>query len=270
MTVKLIALDLDGTLLNSQKEISQTNKAALVQARAQGVKVVLTTGRPLAAIGHFLEELDLIHADEYAITFNGGLIQRNTGEVLAETAFGYEDVKSIYNLTQELGLPLDLVDGGDVYALKSVVPTLYPTCNAMLNHMPAEFASITADRRFNKGITSCAADLIDASLSKIPAAFHDRFEIFKSRDIILEWSPKGVHKANGLASLTQLLGIAQSEVMACGDEANDLSMIKWAGIGVAMGNATDEVKAAAQIVTPATNDQDAVAWAVYKYLLGKE
>ncbi|MEY8463362.1 Cof-type HAD-IIB family hydrolase [Streptococcus merionis] len=268
--IKLLALDLDGTLLNSDKQISLENQKALRAARDRGVKVVLTTGRPLAAIGDFLAELDLIHEDEFAITFNGGLIQCNTGEILDKVTFGYEEVKAIRQLTDQLGLSLDLLDDGDVYALHSAVPTLYPTCNASLNHMPTHFEDLTLDQTFNKAVTCCEADLIDRQLPNIPQEFHDRFEIFKSRNIILEWSPKGVHKANGLASLTQILGLKKEAVMACGDEANDLSMVKWAGYGVAMGNATEELKAVADIVAPMSNDENAVAWAVQTYILKED
>ncbi len=267
--VKLLALDLDGTLLNSKKLISKANKQALAEARQRGVKVVLTTGRPLAAIRDFLEELDLIREDDYAITFNGGLIQRNTGQVLSKTVFGYEDVKKVYGLTQTLGISLDLIDDGDVYALHSPVSSLYPTCNAMLNHIPTDFSDISPDMTFNKGISSCDALLLDKSLPSIPKEYHDYFEIFKSRDIILEWSPKGVHKANGLAKLIQLIGLSQEEVMACGDEANDLSMIEWAGHGIAMANATDAIKTVANRVSPFSNDQDGVAWAIQEYILRK-
>ncbi|MGT2666256.1 Cof-type HAD-IIB family hydrolase [Streptococcus rifensis] len=268
--IKLLALDLDGTLLNSDKQISIENQKALRAARDKGVKVVLTTGRPLAAIGDFLEELDLVHEDEFAITFNGGLIQRNTGEILDKVTFGYEEVKAIKALTDKLGLSLDLLDDGDVYALHSPVPTLYPTCNASLNHMPTAFEELDSKQTFNKAVSSCKSDLIDRQLPNIPQSFHDRFEIFKSRAIILEWNPKGVHKANGLASLIKILGLKQEEVMACGDEANDMSMVKWAGYGVAMGNATDELKNAADIVAPMTNDEDAVAWAVKTYILKED
>lgn len=269
-TIKLLALDLDGTLLTSDKRISARNKEALQAASQKGVKIVLTTGRPLAAIGSFLEELDLLHEDDYAITFNGGLIQKNTGEVLDKTVFGYDEVKAIYDLTTELGLPLDLLDDEDVYALSAKVASLYPTCNPNLNHMPTHFSDLHQEMTFNKAVTSCEAELIDSKLDQIPATYHDQFEIFKSRPIILEWNPKGVHKANGLASLIEHLGMKQEEVMACGDEANDLTMVAWAGYGVAMANATEDLKAVADIVTPVTNDEDAIAWVVEHYILKEE
>ena len=77
------------------------------------------------------------------------------------------------------------------------------------------------------------------------------------------------HKAEGLAKLIGHLGIEQAEVMACGDEENDLSMIDWAGMGVCMANGAEAVKAVANVVTPMTNEEDAVAWAIHKYVLGE-
>lgn len=270
MTIKLIALDLDGTLLNSEKKISVANQAALAAAHARGVKIVLTTGRPLAAVEPYLAELNLLHADEYAITFNGGLVQTNDGGILDQVGFSYQDVATIRQVTESLGLPLDVVQGGDVYVLSAQRDSLYPTCNPMLNYLPTQFEDLDPNALYNKAVTATEPAFIDAQMSKIPSELHEQFEIFKSRDILLEWSPKGVHKANGLRRLIDHLGLDVSQVMACGDEENDLSMIKWAGLGVVMQNGTAVVKAAADIVTPMTNDEDAVAWAVQHYVLDKE
>ncbi|MFN8649213.1 Cof-type HAD-IIB family hydrolase [Streptococcus sp.] len=269
MSIKLIALDLDGTLLNAKKEISRANKEALQAAREQGVKVVITTGRPLPAVEPFLKELDLMREDEYSITFNGGLVQTNDGGILDEIGFGIDAVESIYQTTQALGLPLDVVHGGDVYVLPASVDSLYPTCNALLNYIPTSFEDLPRHMEFNKAVSACEVDFLDQQIPKIPEDLHAQFEIFKSREILLEWSPKGVHKAEGLAQLLGHLGIEQAEVMACGDEENDLSMIDWAGLGVCMANGADTVKEVANVVTPMTNEEDAVAWAIHKYVLGE-
>ena len=200
--ISLIALDLDGTLLNSEKKISPRNRAALAAAQAQGVKVVLTTGRPLKAMDFLLEELGTAGLkEEYTITFNGGLVQRNNGEILSKVVLAPEDVATIHDETARLGLPLDAISEGTVYEIYS------------------------------------------------------------------EWCPKNVHKATGLEALAAILGLTSDQVMACGDEANDLSMIQWAGLGVAMGNAVPAVKEVAALVAPVTNDQDAVAWAIENYVL---
>lgn len=270
MAIKLIALDLDGTLLTSDKRISEANKKALQAARDRGVYVVLTTGRPLQAIGTFLEELDLLGEGQYSITFNGGLVQENTGRVLDKIGFTINEVRAIRQVTNQLDLPLDILHGGDVYSLPAVHDSLYLTANPLLNKIEISDADLPEDFVYNKAVSAVAADFLDGQIPKIPRELYDRFEIFKSRDMLLEWSPKGVHKANGLAKLIGHLGIDQSEVMACGDEGNDLSMIEWAGLGVAMANATDEIKSAANLVLPKTNDEDGIAWAVEHYVVNED
>ena len=236
--ISLIALDLDGTLLNSEKKISPRNRAALAAAQALGVKVVLTTGRPLKAMDFLLEELGTAGLkEEYTITFNGGLVQRNNGEILSKVVLAPEDVATIHDETARLGLPLDAISEG------------------------------TSTISYNKCVTAVDQDFLDAAIKQIrPDLFQD-YEIFKSREMLLEWCPKNVHKATGLEALAAILGLTSDQVMACGDEANDLSMIQWAGLGVAMGNAIPEVKEVAALVAPVTNDQDAVAWAIENYVL---
>lgn len=270
MAIKLIALDLDGTLLTSDKRISEANKKALQAARERGVHVVLTTGRPLQAIGTFLEELDLLGENQYSITFNGGLVQENTGRVLDKVGFTIEDVRTIRRVTNDLDLPLDVLYGGDVYSLPSAHESLYLTCNPLLNKIVASDEEMPEDFVYNKAVSAVDAAFLDAQIPKIPAELHERFEIFKSRDILLEWSPKGVHKANGLAKLIAHLGIDQLEVMACGDEENDLSMVEWAGLGVAMQNASQHLKDVADVVLPVTNDEDGIAWAIEHYVLNED
>ena len=133
--------------------------------------------------------------------------------------------------------------------------------------MPVAFEELSSQITYNKCVTAFAQEPLDAAIQQISPDLFDQYEIFKSREMLLEWSPKNVHKATGLAKLIKRLGIDQSQVMACGDEANDLSMIEWAGLGVAMRNAVPEVKAVANVITPMTNDEEAVAWAIEEYVL---
>ena len=260
--IKLIALDLDGTLLNSEKKISDRNLAALKAAQDKGVKVVLTTGRPLKAMDFFLHELGTDgREDEYTITFNGGLVQRNTGEILDKTVFSYDDVARIYEETDKLHIPLDAICEGLVYQIQS---------DPALTFESIDFSDLSSQQTYNKCVTAYAQEPLDAAIEQISPELFERYEIFKSREMLLEWSPKNVHKANGLEKLIAHLGIERSQVMACGDEANDLSMIEWAGLGVAMQNAVVIVKEAANVVTPMTNDEDAVAWAIEEYVLKED
>ena len=266
--IKLIALDLDGTLLTTDKKLTERTKATLKTAREQGVKVVLTTGRPLKAMDFFLKELGTDgHEDEYTITFNGGLVQKNTGEILDKTVFSIDDVSRIYEETEKLNIPLDAISEGIVYQIQSDQESLYAQFNPALTFIPTAFEDLSSQITYNKCVTAFPQEPLDAAIQKISPELFDKYEIFKSRELLLEWSPKNVHKATGLAKLIEHLGIDQSQVMACGDEANDLSMIEWAGLGVAMQNAVPEVKAVANVVTPMTNDEEAVAWAIEKYVL---
>ena len=266
--IKLIALDLDGTLLTTDKRLTDRTKATLKAARDRGIKVVLTTGRPLKAMDFFLKELGTDgHEDEYTITFNGGLVQKNTGEILDKTVFSYDDVARLYEETEKLSLPLDAISEGIVYQIQSDQESLYAKFNPALIFVPVDFADLSSQMTYNKCVTAFAQEPLDAAIQKISPELFDQYEIFKSREMLLEWSPKNVHKATGLAKLIRHLGINQSQVMACGDEANDLSMIEWAGLGVAMQNAVPEVKAVANVVTPMTNDEEAVAWAIEEYVL---
>ena len=266
--IKVIALDLDGTLLNSEKKISPRNLAAIRAAQEKGVKVVLTTGRPLKAMDFLLQEIGTAGlSDEYTITFNGGLVQKNTGEIIAKTVFSRDDVVRIYEETEALGLPLDAISEGDVYTLASDQESLYPLYNPYLNFIPVSIEDLSSQISYNKCVTAFQQDYLDGAIPKISPELRERFEIFKSRDMLLEWCPKGVQKDRGLEALVEYLGIDASQVMAGGDEANDASMLKWAGLGIAMANAVDEVKEIATLVSDYTNDEDAVGRAIEEYVL---
>ncbi|EHJ52529.1 Cof-type HAD-IIB family hydrolase [Streptococcus macacae] len=270
--IKLLALDLDGTLFNQKKEISLENKAALKAARAKDVKVVLTTGRPIKAMEYLLKELDLISDDNYIITFNGGLVQKTNGDILDKSELSYQQVENIQAEMEKLALPVDILSDGIVYSISNqdhhsryhlANPTLSFKKIAGLDHLPRDII-------YNKVVIVYEAAFLDQQILKIPAYFYDRFEVFKSRDIILEIMPKGVHKAVGLDLLVKHLGIDASEVMAMGDEENDLTMLRWAGLGVAMANGTAAAKQAADAVTARTNEQSGVAEAIEKYILKED
>ena len=265
--IRLIALDLDGTLLNSEKEISRENFEAVQAARKKGVHVVLTTGRPLIAIQPFLKTLDMLDFEDFSITFNGGLVQRNTGEIVSKKTFSYDELTKIKQLTDELGIPCDILSEEKVFVTKSVMPSCYHTINKMLTYLDMDFSEVPREGVFNKIVSCTDKELLDAALAKIPADFREGFELFKTQAKLLEFMPKGINKAYGLTQLTNVLGMTAENVMAMGDESNDLSMLAWAKYGVAMANGTDEVKRHAKIISDLTNDEHAVAAMIEKYVL---
>ena len=144
-------------------------------------------------------------------------------------------------------------------------PSIYSTLNKALTYVPKTIDSLKEDTLYNKVVAAVNADYLDQKIPLIPSEEYDKFEIFKTRPNLLEFMPKGVTKAFGLSVLGEHLGIEAHEMMALGDEANDLSMINYAGMGVAMENATDGIKSAANFVTR-TNQADGVAHAIQKFV----
>lgn len=267
--IKLIAIDLDGTLLTDKKEVSLRNKETLKKAKAHGVKIVLCTGRPLMAIRPYLELLDLRQAGDYSITFNGGLVQKNdSGEIVEKVTLTKDDVTELIALAKEMNMPLDILSDEIVLCLptSTTYHTIYPSLNPLLTYKEATEAELSTYTLFNKAVTAYDQELLDQWIANIPASIKEKFEVIKTRNNLLEFMPKGVTKAAGIARLAADLGITQAEVMAIGDEENDLSMVEYAKVGVAMDNAVPVVKAAADFITT-TNEEDGVARAIEKFVL---
>ncbi|WP_027107534.1 Cof-type HAD-IIB family hydrolase [Lacticigenium naphthae] len=264
--IKLVALDLDGTLLNEKKIVSEKNKKAIGMLKEKGIHVILCTGRPLLGMKHLLEELDLNNPGNYAITYNGGLVQEtHTGGTIYSKSFQFEEVEDIYQMSQTIGVPCNFIDLEKVYepSYPEGRPSMYPE---IMNILPFEKINgkNTPDAEINKIVFCTPQYHLDNAIEKIPQSYFEKYTLMKSRPILLEVLPKDVDKGNGIAKLVEILGIQQSEVMAIGDQENDLAMIEYAGIGVAMGNAIDSVKRAAQYITE-DYQNDGVAVAINKF-----
>lgn len=266
--IKLVAIDLDGTLLNNQRKISQKNKDALIKAKQQGVKIVLCTGRPLLGMRHFLEEIGLKDPGDYVITYNGGLVQKaDTGEVLHQMTLDKTAVEEIYRVSQDIQVPMHYLDLAHVYSPTGPADAQsgYPDIMDALPFVSLEVADAPADIQVNKVLFSCESSLLDERIALLPAHFKENYTVMKSRPNLLEIMHKKVNKGTGIHALAELLGFNQSNIMTLGDEENDLDMIAYAGLGIAMGNANLKVKQIADFVTE-TNEQDGVARAIERFI----
>lgn len=267
--IKLVALDLDGTLLTPEKTISEASKDMIRKAKQAGVKVVLCSGRPLLGIKRYLEELDLLGDGDYSITYNGGLVQRNsTSEVLSQKVLTYKQIKELYALSQKLQVPMNMLD------LQCVYEPAYPTGHESLYHtlmsaslpfVERSIDSFDPDHVFNKVVICTEPEYLDDAIARIPTEYYERYSMMKSRPLLFEIMHPEVDKGNGIQTLCELLGYKPEEVMAVGDEENDLAMLKFAGVSVAMENGREDIKAKVDFVTR-TNGEDGVAYAMQKYL----
>lgn len=267
--IKLIAIDLDGTLLRDDKTISDRNKATLTKAKEQGVKVVLCTGRPLLAVESYLDRLELRDSGDYSITFNGGSVQQNdTGEALLSYSLSLEEVRQMAAVMKGLDLPLDIITTDTCIHLttSSSKQSIYPSLNPLLKTVTKSPDELDEETTYNKMVVGTDPDYLDEKIKELAPEWYETFNIMKSRDCLLEIIHKEVSKANGIDLLAKELGIKQEEVMAIGDEENDVSMIEYAGMGVVMENGNANLKKIAQFITK-TNQEDGVAHAVEQFVL---
>lgn len=272
MAIKLITIDIDDTLVNTAKQVTPRVKAALQEATAQGVKVVLTTGRPLPGVQEYLDELGLNHQDDqYAITYNGGVVQTTNGEELGGKELAYSDYLRLREVADELGAYLQVETIDAAYTSAKEI-NYWANRENFLIKMPLIIKPVDEmdpnDHYVKFMFIGDEAD-IDSWRDALPADVKEAYYIVKSTPQHLEFMHKDATKGSGLLTLAAKLGIDRSETMALGDQQNDVTMIEAAGLGVAMGNAVPEVKAVADVETT-TQNADGVGVAVEKWVLGRD
>lgn len=272
MAIKLITIDIDDTLVNTAKQVTPRVKAALQEATAQGVKVVLTTGRPLPGVQEYLDELGLNHQDDqYAITYNGGVVQTTNGEELGGKGLAYSDYLRLREVADELGAYLQVETIDAAYTSAKEI-NYWASRENFLIKMPLIIKPVDEmdpnDHYVKFMFIGDEAD-IDSWRDALPADVKEAYYIVKSTPQHLEFMHKDATKGSGLLTLAAKLGIDRSETMALGDQQNDVTMIEAAGLGVAMGNAVPEVKAVADVETT-TQNADGVGVAVEKWVLGRD
>lgn len=256
--IKMIALDLDNTLLNSKKEISQRNEQVLKQLHEQGLRIVLCTGRPINAIWPYIEQLGLTKPDDYTITFNGGLVINNESrEHLFELGMSKDDLNPLFDYVRQQQLPLDVLDFEQVYELNDYPGSIYQTVlkNIKFNDIAmAELPTTT----YSKAVMAIEPARLSKIIADLPADLKQHYHAVQSQPMIMEFLPKHLNKAVGLKALLDHFGADFSNLMSFGDADNDLEMIEAAAQGIVMANGLPKVKQAATAITD-SNDNDGVA-----------
>ncbi|MDF7627608.1 Cof-type HAD-IIB family hydrolase [Lactobacillaceae bacterium L1_55_11] len=267
--IKIASIDIDGTLLNDNREITPAVKQAIADAEAKGVKVVITTGRPLSGVKKILDELGMDGDDQYVITHNGGLIESASGK---RTLFRAELSLAQFKMIQ------DFMDAHDTYVQVESADRAY-TIDHKIGYW-ASYENVLVDLplqvfenldemahvEFIKAIAMANKDDLDKVQADVPASIKDDVAVVRSTAQNLEFMNKTASKGNALMALAKELGVNPKDTLAIGDQENDHSMIEAAGIGVAMGNAVPGIKAAADVETT-DNNHDGVAEALKKYVL---
>ena len=267
MNCKLIFLDLDGTLNNDEKRITEKTFSALMDAQRQGVRIALASARPSPGL---FKERDILHLTKYGgilMSYNGGrIVDATTGSVLFETAMDLPQTKAILRRLESLPVTPILDDGKQFYVTdKNGYKVPYECQN---NHMvcsEVDNLSDFLDFAPIKILMSVQPEILPDIKSEIAAFLPEDLTVVQTAPFYLEIIPSAINKGQGVLDTCAALGIDPSEVIAFGDAENDIPMLRAAGIGVAMANAATAVKAAADYVTLSNND-DGVAAALAQFL----
>ncbi|MHB1420118.1 MAG: Cof-type HAD-IIB family hydrolase [Bacillota bacterium] len=254
--IKLIAMDLDGTLLSSDLAISPRTKQVIKKVREKGIHVTIATGRMFTSALVYAEELDL---DVPLITYQGALVKTSrSGQVLYRRNMPLDLARKVIQEAGERGFHVNVYIEDQLY-VKSITERAmeYARLARVPIHPVGNLAEFVKSDPI-KVLVVGEEDELDAWAKVCRAHFQDSLYITKSQYNYLEFLHPEATKGIGLRNVAQFLGIPPGEVMAIGDSYNDLEMFQYAGIAVAMGNSREEIRAAATYVT-AGNDADGVA-----------
>ncbi len=268
MDIKMIGIDIDGTLVNDQKQLTQTTQRVITAARRQGIKIVICTGRPLSGTVRYLKQLHIQGPDEYVVGFNGAIAQSTDGKVIDDARLSYDNYLKAEMISRKFHVNFQIETPNAIYALNRNI-SKYTIYEASLVNLPLRYRTpeeIKPSLMISKTMWIAEPKRITAMKRDLPKSLYDDMYIVQTEPVFLEALHKGVSKGKTLLKLASQLGIQPDQVMALGDQGNDLSMIKRAGLGVAMGNAIPEDKQNAQFVTK-TNNENGVAYAIKKFAL---
>ncbi|WP_332448331.1 Cof-type HAD-IIB family hydrolase [Sphaerochaeta sp.] len=266
----VLALDLDGTLTTSTKEITLRTKNAIDEARKRGVHIVLASGRPVLGIEHVARTLGLLGNDATILAYNGGqLVSTKDLSVLWERTVDVPTIHTCFSYAKQHGLAALSYD--DKGVITEMPDDRYVHLEAYNNAIPIRrvhnLIEQTSTPQPKVMIVGEPQRLLEARTVLLPMVA-EKADLGFSDPFFMEITAKGVQKASSLLVLLALLGRTPSDLMVVGDGLNDVPMFGVASLAVAMANASDEVKAHANALT-ASNDEDGVALAIEQHILTK-
>lgn len=266
LSYQVIALDLDGTLTDSHKQVTPRTLHALLDAQRRGLRVVLASGRPPYGIAPIADLLNIADYGGYILAYNGGqLIDWRTREVLYQRTLYAADIPYFYECARREGFEILTYDGDEVICENP--DNEYVRYECALNKIPCRRVP-----RFLDAVSGLKPKCLIVGEPERLARLEEEMSaqlaattaVFRSEPFFLELVPQGVDKGRALGALLAYLGLTADRLIACGDGYNDLSMIRYAGLGVAMANACPPVRAAADFVT-LSNDDDGVAAVIDRF-----
>lgn len=267
MSYQLLVVDVDGTVTNSAKEVTEKTRRAILHLQERGVRVVIASGRAPNGVFPVAQALGLPRFNSYILAFNGAkIISLQTRACVYEEFLPTHIPPGLLQDSRKYGL--GFLTYSDAVLTAGTRPDQYMALESQISDMPIEYHR---NFKFDAGhpVNGCLLTGNPAHIARLEPVFTEKYgqetEIFRSEPYFLEVVSKGVDKGHSLKRLLKLLNIRRDQVVCCGDSFNDITMVKFAGAGVAMANAQDAVKEVADYVTKNDNDHDGVAEVIERY-----
>jgi len=267
--IKVIALDIDGTLFNAHEDIMPLTRKMLMKAHQEGIILILASGRSIHGLESLVARLDFPLENTMLIGYNGAsLIDASTHEIFFQSIIDQDLAVSVINSTRNHPVTVMIPVGDELWVEDDQHPlVLFETQTENLKLRLDKDLSKLSLKPIKIMITS-DSDQLKAFFDQLPNSLHDQAIFARSGDVYIDVTNLGCDKGSALKRFCELKGIDPDEVIAFGDNYNDLSMIAYAGYGIAMGNAVDDLKKVANEVT-LTNNEDGIGIWLQKNL-GKE
>lgn len=277
MSIRIISMDIDGTLTNNKRQLTEENRRTLIRAEEKGVRLVLASGRPLSGLTKLARELQMDRYHGLLIAFNGSrVVDCETGEVLYNKTMTVEEGRAVLEHMKKFRVRT-MIDKGEYMYVTDVYD-----CNIMVDGQPKNIIEYEtrgnrfklcevddlaafADYPLNKILNAADPEYLQAHYREMEEPFRETLSCMFTAPFYFEYTAKGVDKGTALAHVLPQLGYEAGELMAFGDAQNDASMLAYAGLGIDMDNAVPELKAVADEIT-LSNEENGVAAAVKKYL----
>lgn len=279
MDIKAIVLDIDGTLLNDEKQLTAQTKEALIAAQKNGIKLILASGRPTSGMLKYADGLQMDQHNGLVISYNGAhVLDVSTQKELFSQPLSIEQSKTILNHLKQFDVKPMIAKDNYMY-VNDVFDGLldltfhegpfniieYESRGGNFQLCEKDDLATFVDFPLHKILVAAQPDYLQENWQKLYAPFEQSVNGVFSAPMYFEFTDKGIDKANALEQTLKPLGIDREHIISFGDGHNDLSLIHYAGVGIAMGNAVEELKSAADKIT-SSNNEDGIAEALSELL----
>lgn len=266
--IKLITIDVDGTLVTPLKRLTKTNITAINKARNAGVHIALASGRPYSGMKALVNKLNLNQEGNFTVCQNGSYIFDNlTHQPISGTYQSPIDLKIIDDLLKDYDVQISAMDHKSFYS-RHAKPNVYTKIDAKISKLPLEIKSyddFSDDKTFGRILIMGKKSEMDRLYKNMPKDLTENYYAVKTAPFLIEVMNKNTNKGYAISAMAKDLKINQDEIMSIGNERNDIPMLEQAGFAVAMANAVPDLKAHADFITK-SNMQSGVGYAIEKLL----